>query len=98
MTEPSYAKTVRITKETMSDPQFQVPQRPSYGQQDTVGPAPTPAPSVLTLGMFNMGGVGSNSTSKFVPTADLVTFPQWKNSQGKRHIGWFFLGAKAGCK
>ncbi len=37
-------------------------------------------------------------TSSFVPTADLVEFPQWKNSAAKGREGWFFMGVKAGCK
>jgi hypothetical protein len=39
-----------------------------------------------------------NITSSFVPTADLVEFPEWKKSGVKQHVGWFFLGLKAGCK
>jgi hypothetical protein len=37
-------------------------------------------------------------TSSFVPTTALIEFPQWKNSDAKGHMGWFFLGIKEGCK
>lgn len=36
-------------------------------------------------------------TSSFVPAFDLVEFPEWKKSDIKQHLGWFFLGLKAGC-
>jgi hypothetical protein len=48
----------------------------------------------FALGAAETGGI----TSSFVPRVALVDFLQWKNSEAKGHIGWFFLGVKEGCK